>query len=157
MYGWKTWCTGCSMQSRGVAACRAIPAEQWMVLMQANTMVGGAACRAVRATCAMILMHMVMDGMGQMQTRASRHGVKAEAGRQGMARPAQAAVAKTTRPVGEAGRPLVSFWRFVEGVRWCRPVCRRARTYPTVSLPTYRLCLSLSIPTPLVCQKIQPI
>ena len=40
---------------------------------------------------------------GAMQTRASRHGVKAEAGRQGMARPAQAVVAKTGRQVKLAG------------------------------------------------------
>ena len=66
---------------------------------QANTMVGGAACRAVPATCAMILGHMVMEGHGANATRASRHGVKAEAGRQGMARPAQAVVAKTVRQV----------------------------------------------------------
>ena len=56
--------------------------------------------------------------MGKCKTRVSRHGVKAEAGRQGMARPAQAVVAKTgrqlklagtgrcskNRPAGEAGR-----------------------------------------------------
>ena len=40
---------------------------------------------------------------GQMQTRASRHGIKAEAGRQGMARPEQAAVAKTGRHTQLAG------------------------------------------------------
>ena len=50
------------MQSPCAAACRAVPAEQWMVPPQANTMVGGAACRAVPVTCAMMLAHMVMDG-----------------------------------------------------------------------------------------------
>ena len=61
---------------RAVAACRAVLAEQWMILA-----------------------HMVMDGhRGKCKKKGSRHGVKAEAGRQGMARPAQAAVAKATRP-----------------------------------------------------------
>ena len=29
---------------------------------------------------------------------------------------------------------------------------RRAKTYPTCLPPTYRLCLSPSIPTPLICE-----
>ena len=86
-------------------------------------MVGGAACRAVPATCAMILAHMVMDGnrgkcnqglagMGSRQRQAD----KAWQGKAGTGR------CSTNRPAYEAGRPLVSFWRFVEGVRWCQPV-----------------------------------
>ena len=55
-----------------------------------------AAYRAVPAARAMILAHMVMNG-GKCKTRASRHGVKAKAGRQGMARQDKAVVAK--RPV----------------------------------------------------------
>ena len=34
-------CTGCSMQSPCAAACRAVPAEYWMVLMPANKTVHG--------------------------------------------------------------------------------------------------------------------
>ena len=57
------------------------------------------------------------------------------------------------QPADEVAGLLPSSRRLVEGVRWCWPLGRRARIYPTVSLPTYRLCLSLSIPTPLICQK----
>ena len=56
---------------------------------------------------------------------------------------------RTGRQVKLAGL-LSCSRRLVEGVRWCWPLGRWAQTYPTVSLPTYRLCLSLSIPTPLV-------
>ena len=67
------------MQSRGVAAYRAVPAAR-----------------------AMILVHMVMDRNGANATRASRHGVKAKASRQGMARQDKAVVAKQAG--GEAYR-----------------------------------------------------
>ena len=56
------------------------------------------------------------------------------------------------QPADEVGRPLALQCRLVEGVRWCWPLRRRARTYLTVSLPTYRLCLSLYRPTPLICK-----
>ena len=55
------------------------------------------------------------------------------------------------QPADEVGRPLAVQCRLVEGVRWCWPLRRRARTYINVSLPTYCVCLSLSIPTPLIC------
>ena len=47
------------------------------------------------------------------------------------------------QPADEVGRPLAMQCRLVEGVRWCWPLRGRARTYLTVSLPTYRLCLSV--------------
>ena len=68
------------MQSRGVAAYRAVPAAR-----------------------AMILAHMVMNGANA--TRASRHGVKAKAG---MAMPAQAVVVKTGWQVNLTGTGLVA-------------------------------------------------
>ena len=52
----------------------------------------------------------------------------------------------------DVGRPLAVKCRLVEGVRWCWPLKRRARTYPTCLPPTYRLRLSPSIPTPLICK-----
>ena len=69
-----------------------------------------------------------------------------------MIRPAQALQKNTAGRRSWPASCLVQ-WRLVEGVRWCWPLGRRARTYPTVSLPTYRLCLSLSIPTPLICKQ----
>ena len=53
-----------------------------------------------------------------------------------------------TTAADNVGRPLAVQCRLVEGVRWCWPLKGRARTYLTISLPTYRLCLSLSRPTP---------
>ena len=107
-----------------------------------------AAYRAVPAARTMVLAHMVMNrGGNAKQNRGSRHGScqrwagKAKQGR------------CSKQPADEvAGTGLVQ-WRLVEGVRWCWPLGRPAQTYPTVSLPTYRLCLSLSIPTPLICKK----
>ena len=80
--------------------------------MQANKTVhgppvqsrGAAANRAVPAAHAMILAHMVMNG-GQLQGRASRHGVKAKAGRQGMARQDKAVVAKRAGDEVDRHRP----------------------------------------------------
>ena len=100
------------MQSRVAAAYRADPAEYWLWRykqknermyvwmdgwMQTNTVHGlpvqsrvAAAYRAVPAAHAMILAHMVMNG-GKCN-KGSRHGVKAKAGRQGMARQGKAVV-----------------------------------------------------------------
>ena len=61
-----------------------------------------AAYRAVPAERAMILAHMVMNGWGKCKNKDSMHGVKAKAGRQGMARQDKAVVAK--RAGGEADR-----------------------------------------------------
>ena len=38
------------------------------------------------------------------------------------------------------------------GVQWYWPSGRRAQTYLACPYPTYRLCLSLSLPTPLICK-----
>ncbi len=87
MDGCKTRCTGCSMQSPCAAACRAVPAEHWMGT-DASKHKGRLGClkgspRNLRDDPGA---HGNGWTQGQMQTRASRHGVKAEAGRQGMAR-----------------------------------------------------------------------
>ena len=55
-----------------------------------------------------------------------------------------------TTAADDVGRPLAVQCRLVEGVRWCWPLGRRAQTYSTCLPPTYRLCLSLSLPTPLI-------
>ena len=57
-----------------------------------------------------------------------------------------------TTAADDVGRPLAVQCRLVEGVGCCRPLKRRAQTYPACLPPTYRLCLSLSIPTPLICK-----
>ena len=44
-----------------------------------------------------------------------------------------------TMAADDVGRSLAVQCRLVEGVRWCWPLRRRARTY-LVSLSTYRLC-----------------
>ena len=63
-----------------------------------------AAYRAVPAARAMILAHMVMYGWANA-TRASRHGVKVKAGRQGMARQDKAVVAKQAGGEADRHRP----------------------------------------------------
>ena len=56
-----------------------------------------------------------------------------------------------TTAADDVGRPLAVQCRLVEGVQWCWPLRRRAQTYlPTCLPPTYRLWLSLSLPTPLI-------
>ena len=58
-----------------------------------------------------------------------------------------------TTAADDVGRPLAVQCSLVEGVRWCWPLRRRAQTYLIVCLhPTNRLCLSLSLPTPLICK-----
>ena len=59
-----------------------------------------------------------------------------------------------TPAADDVGRPLAMQCRLMEGVRWCWPLRRWAQTYIIVCLtPTYRLCLSPSLPTPLICTK----
>ena len=48
----------------------------------------------------------------------------------------------------EVGRPLAVQCRLVEGVRWCWPLRRRARTYLTVSLPPIAFACLCPYPLP---------
>ena len=73
-------------------------------------------------------------------------------------RPAQASQQTATvgRPRSKnnschkVGLPLAVQCRSVGGVQWCWQPGRRVQTYLTCPYPTYRLCLSLSLPTPLI-------
>ncbi len=93
---------------------------------------------------------------GQTQTRASRHGVMAEAGNEAwQGTPMQNRPLQHNRPAGEAGRPLVWFhqvWRECGGAGRFEGGLRPSLLSPP---PLYRLCLSLSIPTPLICHTTQ--
>ena len=157
------------MQSRDAAAYRAVPAESTMILV--HMVMNGGKCKT---TCNR---HWVMakagrQGMARQNKAvvAKRAGGEADrhrpcsktAGRrsdrhrpcsknsQQMKWPAEALQQNSQQMKLPA--PCLVQWRLVEGVRWCWPLGRRARTSPTVSFPTYRLCLSLSIPTPLICK-----
>ena len=52
------------------------------------------------------------------------------------------------QPADEVGRPLAMQCRLVEGVRWCWPLRRRARTYLTVSLPPIAFACLRPYPLP---------
>ena len=106
-----------------------------------------------------------VEGSGHGMAKASRHTKPAEQATAGghsrqMVCPAQASTKTTTSSwpasqqttaADDVGRPLAVQCRLVEGVRWCWPLRRRAQTYlPTCLPPTYCLCLSLYIPTPLI-------
>ena len=98
-----------------------------------------------------ILAHMVMDDAGATQTRVAGMGLwQRQANKAWQMRTRNCS---TSRPACEAGRPLV----------WSRQVCGGSAVVPAALAtgsdqayglpPTYRLCLSLSIPTPLICNK----
>ncbi len=102
----------------------------------------------------MVLEHMVRLGDMVMQTKAwagMANGVKAKAEkeRHGKCRPGKV---RCNRSAHEAGRPrcgLVRLWRECGGVGRSEDGLG-----PTLrSPPTYRLCLSLSIPTPISLQQ----
>ena len=135
-----------------------------------------AANRAVLATCSRILAHMTMKkGRGKCKTEpgqkmmivGSRHdmakvGRQTQPAEQGRCRQTQPAddptgtgLAAKQQPADVVGQPLAVQCRLVDGARWCWPLGRWAQTYPTCLPPTYRLCLSPSIPTPLICKKTQ--
>ena len=52
------------------------------------------------------------------------------------------------QPADEVGRPLAVQCRLVEGVRWCWPHRRRARTYLPVSLPPIAFACLCPYPLP---------
>ena len=111
---------------------------------------------------------------GQTDEKGSGHGMAKVAGKQ--TKPAEQGRCRRTQPADDltgtgleatqqpavgrprskttaaddVGRPLAVQCRLVEGVRWCRPLKGRAQTYLTCLPPTYRLCLSLSLPIPLI-------
>ena len=94
------------------------------------------------------------EGSGHGMAKASRQANKpAEQGRCRRTQPADdlpgTGLEETTAT--DVGRPLTMQCSLVEGVRWCWPLKRWAQTYLTCLPPTFRLCLSLSIPTPLIC------
>ena len=93
-----------------------------------------------------------VEGSGHGMAKASRHTQPAELGRCRHTQPADdptgTGLEETTaaddpagtglaakQPADEVGRPLAVQYRLVEGVRWCWPLGRRARTYLTISLP----------------------
>ena len=49
------------------------------------------------------------------------------------------------QPADEVGRPLAVQCRLVEGVRWCWPLRRRARTY--LRSPSHLSALPVTVPT----------
>jgi len=57
---------------------------------------------------------------------------------------------ETQQPADQVGRPHAVQCRLMGGVQWCWYSGRRARTYLPCLYPTYRLCLSLYLPTPLI-------
>ena len=100
--------------------------------------------------------------------RASRHTQPAEQGRCRRTQPAdnptgtgleetqQPAVGRPrskTTAADDVGQPLAVQCRLVEGVRWCWPLRKAGSDLPTCLPPTYRFCLSTSLPTPLICKK----
>ena len=106
-----------------------------------------------------------LRAVGMAGKNGSRHIARRtrqlQANSQRILRPAQASnkrpqmtglAAKTAAAADDVGLPPC---RWVGGVRWYSE--RRAQTYLTCPYPTYRLCLSLSLPTPLICQKKNPI
>ena len=86
-----------------------------MVAKHKNGLDAQAACRAVLAKLDGPGAHGDGWTQGQTQTRASRHGVMAEAGNEAwQGKPMQNRRLQHNRPAGEAGRPLVWFhqvWR----------------------------------------------
>ena len=58
-----------------------------------------------------------------------------------------AGLAAKQQPADEVGRPLAVQCRLVEGVRWCWPLGRRARTYLAISLP----------PITFACHRLYPL
>ena len=129
-----------------------------------------AANRTVRTTCASILAHMEMNrGQSKMNggknvEEGSGHGmtkVERQANKAGKTRPLQA---NTAGGRSDRHRP-----RSKTTASRCWPASRRAvqvgggstvvlatqevgSDLPTCLPPTYRLCLSLSLPTPLICK-----
>ena len=75
-------------KGKGKSLCKVFGAGEWMemVAKQMVMMDARAACRAVLAKLAVPGAHGDGWTQGQTQTRASRHGVMAEAGKRGMAR-----------------------------------------------------------------------
>ena len=62
--------------------------------------------------------------------------------------PAGTGLAAKQQPADEVGRPLAVQCRLVEGVRWCWPLRRRARTYLTISLPPIAFACLRPYPLP---------
>ena len=142
-----------------------------------------AANRTVRTTCASILAHMEMnrgqskteqngandEGSGHGMAKASRHTQPAELGRCRQTKPAddptgtglEETQLQTIRPVqasqqNNSHRCWLASRRAVQVVGGSVVVLalkRWAQTYPTCLPPTYRLCLSLYIPPPLIWKK----
>ena len=126
-----------------------------------------AANRTVLATCATILAHMVMNkgrenakqnggkvdvGSKHGMANVNRQAKPAEQGRCRQTRPADnpagTGLAAKQQPADEVGRPLAVQCRLVEGVRWCWPLGRQARTYLTVSLPPIAFAWLCPYPLP---------
>ena len=78
--------------------------------------------------------------------RSARHRPQRNNGHQ------MAGLAAKQQLPDDVGRPLAVQCRLMGGVRWCWHSGRRAQTYLTCLYPTYRLGLSLSLPTPLICK-----
>ena len=62
--------------------------------------------------------------------------------------PAVTGLAAKQQPADDVGRPLAVQCRLVEGVRWCWPLGRRARTYLPVSLPPIAFACHSTYPPP---------
>ena len=110
-----------------------------------------AACRAVLAKHWRRSLRTWMVTQGRMQIRASRHGVMAKAGKSGKARQCGPGTA------AQAGRhvKLAGLWSGPcgSGGSAVVPAAPKMGSDLPYCLPqTYHLCLSLSIPTPLICK-----
>ena len=97
-----------------------------------------------------------VEGSGHGMAKASRHTKPAEQGRCRRTQPADSppgtGLKETQQPADQVGRPHAVQCRLMGGVQWCWYSGRRARTYLPCLYPTYRLCLSLYLPTPLICK-----
>ena len=62
--------------------------------------------------------------------------------------PADTGLTAKQQPADVVGRPLTVQCRLVEGVRWCWPLKRRARTYLPVSLPPIAFACHCTYPLP---------
>ena len=95
--------------------------------------------------------------------KASRHTKPAEQGRcrrtqpadnppgtglKATQQPADGRPRSKTTAADDVGRPLAVQCRLVEGLRWCWPLKRRARTYLPVSLPPIAFACHCTYPLP---------
>ena len=67
-------------------------------------------------------------------------------------RPADGRPRSKATAAHKVGWPLAVQCRLMGGVQWCWQPGRWAQTYLSCLYPTYCLCLSLSLPTPLICK-----